>query len=134
VGGNTAKARLDRVVDACGAVENLREVILERRQMMVRDLDMEHTERTNVADKNHAMKMCVEILERYLTLIMFTAWLGSDARRLTTSFTQVRAEIRAWVTPRARWVTRRARWMTLRARWVTLRARLVTLTARWVTL
>jgi len=88
VGGNAAKARLDRVVDDCGAVENIREVILERRQMMVRDMDMEHADRTNVADKNHAMKMAVETLERYLTLIMFTAWLGSDARRLTTSFTQ----------------------------------------------
>ena len=47
----------------------------------------------------------------------------AERRERDGSFAREAAQVRAWVSLRARWVSLRARWVTLRARWVTFRCR-----------
>eukprot|EP00884_Botryococcus_braunii_P001844 jgi/Botrbrau1/11660/Bobra.168_2s0015.2 len=66
-GGGAAKAILDLVVDASSAMQNLREAISSYRgRLMAENLEEK---------KNDLLHVCLEYLERYYVLIVFTAFL-----------------------------------------------------------
>ncbi|GAB4814185.1 hypothetical protein N2152v2_001231 [Parachlorella kessleri] len=70
-GGYTAKAVLDKVVDACSAMQNLREAIASYRNRIYYD--------TNDARRQSLLQVCLEYLERYYFLIAFTAYLAGPS-------------------------------------------------------
>ncbi|GMH33294.1 hypothetical protein BSKO_01128 [Bryopsis sp. KO-2023] len=66
--GKEGKHVLDSVIDACSAMQNLREAIVTYRDRM----SAEHNERK----RNSLLRICLEYLERYCVLIAFTSYLA----------------------------------------------------------
>ncbi|KAK9808828.1 hypothetical protein WJX72_004439 [[Myrmecia] bisecta] len=66
-GGATSKALLDSVIDACNAMQNLREAIAGYRVRL--------THESNEDKRNALLQVCLEYLERYFYLIAYTAYL-----------------------------------------------------------
>ncbi|PSC67685.1 paladin isoform X1 [Micractinium conductrix] len=67
-GGSAAKAALDAVVDACSAMQNLREAIASYRGRMFYE--------ANDARRQSLLQVCLEYLERYFTLICFASYIS----------------------------------------------------------
>lgn len=70
-GGATSKELLDAVIDACAAMQNLREAIASYRNRIYYD--------TNDARRQSLLQVCLEYLERYYFLIAFTAYLSGPS-------------------------------------------------------
>lgn len=93
-GGDAAKACLDAVLDAGGAMQNLREAIAGYRARLAADPD---------DDKRSALlDVALEYLERYCALIMFAAYLAgpgadpeSGAHVAFAAWTRARPELRS---------------------------------------
>eukprot|EP00803_Ostreobium_quekettii_P003854 evm.model.scf_787.5 EVM.evm.TU.scf_787.5 scf_787:45503-61553(+) len=81
--GQEGKQVVDKVINACSAMQNLREAILVYRNRM--------TEENNERRRNDLLGVCLEYLERYCVLIIFTSYLANP-HFLTTRFTQFMAE------------------------------------------
>ncbi|KAL4440251.1 hypothetical protein ABPG75_003252 [Micractinium tetrahymenae] len=66
--GGAAKAVLDAVIDACSAMQNLREAIASYRGRMFYE--------SNDARRQSLLQVCLEYLERYFTLICFSSFIS----------------------------------------------------------
>ncbi|KAL6757552.1 inositol hexakisphosphate-domain-containing protein [Haematococcus lacustris] len=69
--GNEAKVVLDAVIDACGAMQNLREGIASYRARFAKE--------AREKQRNLLLSVCLEYLERYYMLISFAGYLTSTA-------------------------------------------------------
>lgn len=70
--GGECRATLDAVIDCCAAMQNLRQAIVHYRKVFNQQNFEHHRRRA-------ALNRGAEYLERYLMLIAFTAYLGSEA-------------------------------------------------------
>lgn len=69
--GVESKAMLDSVIDACSAMQNLREAINGYRTRLMRE--------GHEGKRNSLLEVCLEYLERYFMLIAFTAYLSGGS-------------------------------------------------------
>lgn len=69
--GKDAKVALDLILDACSAMQNLREAIVSYRARMFKE--------TNDMQRQSLLQVCLEYLERYYVLVAFAAYLDDPA-------------------------------------------------------
>ena len=69
--GKNSKAALDSVLDACSAMQHLREAIASYRTRLLFE--------TNEMRRQSLLQVCLEYLERYYVLAVFTAYLDDPA-------------------------------------------------------
>lgn len=76
--GREAKAALDLVLDACSAMQNLREAISSYRNKLFAE--------PNDMRRQSLLQVCLEYLERYYVLVAFAAYLDDGAFSPGTTF------------------------------------------------
>lgn len=76
--GREAKLALDLILDACAAMQNLREAIASYRSRIFQE--------RNEMRRQSLLQVCLEYLDRYYSLVVFSTYLDSSSFRLGTDY------------------------------------------------